>query len=714
MELSFLSPLFLFGAIGASVPVLIHLLTRRQQKHIRFSAVYLLKRSQKRSIKRATPNRLFLLILRCMAVALFSMALAGPVFNPPSNAGAVSGGTVVFILDDSLSMRTQTAKESTLYREAVETLSTLIQNLSPDTQYGIVRASSPAKILQPLTVDKKARAVYLKGSSPSFLTTDIGGAISHALDLLKVASQGTRHIILLTDLSKNGWKEDSLQMEAADLSGTKITVLDFSSQAKAPNSVAATQATVSQQFLTNSRIIRVQTSASNFSTENALKGFPLTIWSDGQKQAEGVLDLPPRETSAKEMIFPNPDHSWIEGRIELGADSLPEDNRLFFAYQPDQTLNVLVVDGDPRTVQHQSEAFYVERALNPFSSSAAQIAPSVITLAELNRKNLFDYSVIFFCNVRELPYGYESQLEQFVLQGGAVIVSLGDQTHPKWFNQTMGNLFPVTLDQPLHSQSAQSAFQLSFEPGDHPVLNIFEGNALREMKKAGFNTIFKVTPRADRDFKTPMRFSGEHAAIVESEWGKGKTFLFTSSMDRDWNDFPIQPTFLPWLQRWVKYAAHGLGSVNQQNLFVGQALSDWKAELKGKNIWIQSPSGKVTALPTGEKAPVYEETSEPGLYHIYTAGRENEATPSAQDNQLPPFAELSGMFAVNIDPQESDPQKISHEDLSLFLEGLEVSVVDAQDFKATAPTEQGVPLTSPFLIAVAAVFFVEGFLLRRE
>ncbi|MEO2044541.1 MAG: BatA domain-containing protein, partial [Nitrospinaceae bacterium] len=75
MSLNYSSPLFLFGLLGMVVPVLIHLLTQRKQKKIRFSAVYLLAQLQIRSSRKSQPNRLFLLLARCLAIALFSLAL---------------------------------------------------------------------------------------------------------------------------------------------------------------------------------------------------------------------------------------------------------------------------------------------------------------------------------------------------------------------------------------------------------------------------------------------------------------------------------------------------------------------------------------------------------------------------------------------------------------------------------------------------------------
>ena len=81
MNLNLLSPIYLLGLLGISLPILVHMLTRRQQTRIKFSAVYLLTQAQKRSVKRWRPNRLLLLLCRCMGIAFLSLALANPLFS---------------------------------------------------------------------------------------------------------------------------------------------------------------------------------------------------------------------------------------------------------------------------------------------------------------------------------------------------------------------------------------------------------------------------------------------------------------------------------------------------------------------------------------------------------------------------------------------------------------------------------------------------------
>ena len=206
MSLTFSSPLFLFGLLGITIPILIHFLTRRQQKHIRFSTVYLLFKSQKRSIIKSHPNRLLLLFLRCLGIILFSLALANPFFSlGDSEAFRInSPSSFVFIVDDSYSMRSQT-KEKTLFESSIQFLSKLLVPIPEGSEFSLILASSPANIYQDWILQKDSFEKLIRGLQPSFQTTDIGHALDKASELLKNSKHKDKNLILLTDMDKNGW-----------------------------------------------------------------------------------------------------------------------------------------------------------------------------------------------------------------------------------------------------------------------------------------------------------------------------------------------------------------------------------------------------------------------------------------------------------------------------------------------------------------------------
>lgn len=710
MSLNFLSPLYLFGLLGMTIPIMVHLLTRRQQKHLRFSAVHLLLQSQKRSIKRSTPNRRFLLFIRCLGIALLSLALANPIFSfsGPSDFLPNSPSANVFILDDSYSMGTL-ADQKSYYTRAVDALLDMSQSLSSESVYSVVSASGPARVLLDWSTDSSKAEKLLKLSQPSSRTTDIGQAIAETFRLLDSASQKKKRVYILTDRDKNGWNEESFSLTGE--TRYPINIIDFSGMRQGGNRAAVEHTEVRQEFLSNSRVIRVKTKILNLSQTKPIRKLKVSLWINGKKQNEGTLDIPTKSSAEKEFSFPLKENVALNGEVRIEDDSLLKDNVRFFNYQPNRTIKTLVVDGDPKTIEHQSETFYLERALNPFSVSLSNIEPTVSTLAELSTRDLFDYSVIMLCNVRDLPFGYEQELEKFVMRGGALFITLGDQVDAKFYNERMGNILSVRL-QAIHQIAKDGEpFRLLIKPSKHPVLKVLKGRTLEEMKSIRFHSLYSVEPREDLKLTVPMSFENKFPALIESTAGKGKVILFVSSIDRDWNNFSIQPTFLPWIQRWVKYSARGLDSLMLKELLVGEPFSREEPS-ESSQTYIVLPGGKTTR-PSFENGQVtFESTNRPGIYQLYRGS--SKADTNATLLQLPPGTEPAGSFSVNIDTTESSSIKITNEEIENFLPGMDITYFDGYQKRDLNGSEGGSPMSTAFMLLMGSMLLFEGWLVRKE
>jgi len=717
MNLNFLSPIFLFGLLGIAIPILIHLMTRRQKKHIRFSAVYLLFQSQKRSVKKSAPNRLLLLLIRCLGILLLSLALAHPIFSfsGPADLLPASPSANVFILDDSYSMGMR-SKNGALYDRAVSALLKSVGNIPVKSAYGIVLASSSTRLLVDWTEDPSLAEKLLKTSKPSFQTTSIGKAMSKALQLLESATQKEKRIFIFTDMDKNGWSEEAFSDAELGNKNYPVTLVDFSVLRAGQNRAVVQQAEVNQEFLTNSRVIRVKSKVANLLPDRPINGLDVSLSINGKQKSQATLKLSAGEKVKKEFTFPLKGNESIQGVVEIPDDALRVDNKRFFSYQPDQNIKVLVVDGDPKTVAHQRESFYVEKALNPFTVALSNIEPTVSTLEELQVRDLFDFSAVMLCNVRDLPFDYERELEQYVRRGGALFIALGDGIDPKYYNEKLGNLLPVSIAS-LHQVGLKGEpFRLDLKKSAHPVLKVFKGKSLEEMKSIRFNSLYSVEPRENRKYTVPLQFTNQFPAVVESDFGKGKVILYVSSVDRDWNNFPIQPTFLPWIQRWVKYSARGLETLLKKELLVGETF-EWSDTLSDNSLYVESPDGKITQLA----GPSYEETFLPGVYRLFRqAGEEKENSETADNpesqiiSKIPVQAIPAGTFTVNIDTRESVSEKITAKEVRKLLGNMQVQFSSGEDSQQTAGTSTGFPLATPFLLLVAGMLLLEGFMVRKE
>ena len=717
MNFSFTSPWYLLGLLGLAIPILIHLLTRRQQTRLKFSAVYLLQQAQKRSVRKSRPNKLLLLLLRCLAIAFLCLALANPILSAGGLENVLTSRPAahVFILDDSYSM-SATSDQDNLFDRATTTLTELIEKLPGNHSFSLVLASNPARIVQDWTSDPGKALKWLKAAQPSHRTTSIGKAVTVAADLLNTAPQEDKRVFILTDMDQNGWDRDEFPTTFAEDSRTQIKIIDFSGSQKGINRALVQKVKLNQEFLINRRVIRVQATIANLLPDRAIKQLPVTLFVNGKRRSEGMVDLPARGEATHEFSFPLLNNDPVSGHIEIQEDAMTADNRRLFTYQPNRKIKVLVVDGDPRGVAHQHDSFYVEKALNPFSSPMADIEPTVSTLSEFSQQDLKRYSVIILCNVRDMVIGFQQELEKFVLRGGALLIGLGDQVDPKYYNEKLGLLLPVTLQSINQVRTQDKPFHLRAQPSDHPVLKVFTGNMLKEMERIPFTTLYSIEPRRGREFKEPMHFTNQFPAVIESDFGEGKVILYVSSLDRDWNNFPIHPTFLPWIQRWVKYSAQGLENISRHDIMVGAPLVLEEME---QSPLVVAPGGKVSiARKNPQSPPVFEDTHRPGVYELYqwaepaVSGAPDSPPPAPK--QLPAGAKRVGSFTVNIDPAESAPGKVPEKELSLYLPGAQVDYSPAEQALNAASVGTGVPLTTLLFLMLAVMMFWEGWIVRKE
>lgn len=702
MSLNFSSPFFLFGLLGISIPILIHLLTRRQQKYVRFSAVYLLFQSQKRSIKKSNPNRLLLLFLRCLGIALFSLALANPFFSLGNSEAFRNNAPAshVFIVDDSFSMRSQ-VKGKSLFELAIQFLSKLLTHIPEGSEFSLVLASHPAHIDQGWITQKDNFEKLILSLQPSYQTTDMAHALEKAAHLLKTSTKKEKKITLLTDLDKNGWDKNVFS-EIDPLPNLPMQVFNFSTLALKNNQVAAESVQTHQEFLARSRILKIKTTIKNFSKEN--QRIPVSLILDKKIEKETLLDVQAGQTISKEFSIPLRKSDPIEGEIETGPDVLPTDNRRYFSHYPNQNIKVLVVDGDPGTVSHQSESFYLERALNPFSVSVSHIDPTISTLVELPTRKLSDFSVVILANVRELPIDYELELENFVLLGGALMFGMGNQIDERYYNEKLGNLLPITLEAVQNINKTH----LQFKNTEHPVMQAFSAKAIEEMKEIPFHSIYTVQARDGKNFKVANWFTNQNPAVLETDLGKGKIIVFLSSLDREWNDFPIQPTFLPWIQRWTQYAARGLENISHQNLLVGEVYQ----QTMDNGRWaIQTPGGNFHLITTAEGKITFPKTQTPGVYTVFELPDDYS---QETITKLPLASQPVGTFTINVDTKESSPQKISEENIKTFLPNLKIAINSPEFVGSQLPSSEGILLATPLLLLVAGIFLLEGWIIRKE
>ena len=656
--MGFLAPFMLIGALAISVPIAIHLIGRRRAQIVPFAALEFLMATKRKTARRLQLRERMVLLVRALACLVVAIALAKPFTSCERKGPQVTRGpqAAVLVIDDSFAAGYVLEGKPWIKRASDEARRILTQ-LGPEAEIAIVRASEGAEQPTELTRDHLRLRDQLLALEPSARPADTTRALTRAAHLLSASSHARKTVFLISLVAKAGLQADEAPWGQ---DGPTLVTLELRPP-QLPN-LAVTNLKVDADPGTGTRGVGFDAEVGNFS--DSAQKVELSLSIADRVVARGQLELAAHEKKTKRFLAALPPGSRAsDASVALGTpDALPVDDRRYVRATLRDEVRLLLVDGDPRTVRHDDELFFLEAALRPGDREDSGTSVRSITAEELAgitkiagkpaTINLDDFDVVVLANVAALPAERVAVLAEWVRAGGSILVAPGDRVDPAAYDKTMLPLMPQSLRDPIDTSWGASpedkdsrALHLVKWEADHPIFAPFSKDA-PELADAKFYKISLLGPTtATSDRKVLARFTNGAAALVEASIGAGRTLLFTSTLDRDWNDLPIHPGFLPLIQGAVRHLArkHAL-DVESEHL-VGSSVALPTGDLK--KLEVRGPDNLGLVFEgdriTNRSSVRYGRTEKPGIYRVI--GTDQTGATHERD-------ELA--FAVNLDPRGSD------------------------------------------------------------
>jgi hypothetical protein len=374
------------------------------------------------------------------------------------------------------------------------------------------------------------------------------------------------------------------------------------------------------------------------------------LYVDGEKVGEQRVEKQPNGRWAMPRFYHTfSGGGWHAGHIEVEDAAMPLDNRRYFAVQVLDTVKILAVNGAPSRVARLDELFFLRLALT--ASPEGQKSPlevDTVATTGLAGAELGKYPLVVLANVEMLPAAAVEKLEDYVENGGSLLVFLGDKVNASSYNESLagpnrrhGGLLPGRLTG-IEGDPATGK-DIAFIGGadyDHPALAAFQDTRFASLvgPAVAFKALWRVAVPTQ---SLLMKASNGAPLLCEKDFGKGRVMLFTSTCDRDWTNFPIRPVFLPWTHRLVAYLAQqSLG--HQAPYQTGEVVRlPSSASDTATPLLVKKPNGAVaSARLVGDETPAFEfdDTYQPGIYTLLKPDQTGSA----------------GLFAVNLEGYESD------------------------------------------------------------
>ena len=160
--------------------------------------------------------------------------------------------------------------------------------------------------------------------------------------------------------------------------------------------------------------------------------------------------------------------------------------------------------------------------------------------------DLRDDSAIAVLSTHGLDRRAGESLRRFLAAGGGVFVAAA----PDADAAVLSVLFYWTP--PLDPEDVEHAGVLAATDLRHPVLRPFAAVAAN-FGQIAFDHAWRIDTR--EHWRVVARFTNGDAALVERTGGPGRLLLFTSDVDRRWNNFPLHASFVPFAQETARYLA---------------------------------------------------------------------------------------------------------------------------------------------------------------
>jgi len=580
----------LLALLAVAVPIILHLLQRRRPRRVRFAAIEFILRSQRRTARRFRLRQLLLLLARCAIVAAIVMAIARPQWlsEAPSLASVGPPTATVVVLDDSLSMRLRDDGAPLFERALRHTLEVFEAQRGQDAG-GLVLAGAPPRALTPgLSFDRRELLALLAGREASYRATDLPGAIGRALELLGETALPVKRVVVISDFARAGFEPARLPWGPQEEPPAEVVLVPVRPEQTAVNRAvvgvrvkrAEAEGPLAYALRATVRVLgRSPGQPGEDPAEPPDSSGPMVhLEVDGERVSTstlpGAADV--EGGASKQLLHRFGEPGLHHGAFVLEADALPEDDRRPFAVHVAPPIRVLAVNGDPRTPPPEDELFHLEAALAPGPTGGGRVRATLVGVPLLQGVDLARFDLVVLANVAGLSPELVGRLRDYVLAGGGLLLSAGDNVDPDRYNRELGALLPRAvrgLRQSTGSGGQGPGEGLGPLKAGAPFLATLLGTGGEGLRAARFWGYLVLEPGGGQPVQVHLSTESGAPLLVEGRMGRGRVALLTTTLDRDWSDLPLRTGFLPLLQELCLHLAGAQEASEQPVVTVGSPLA---------------------------------------------------------------------------------------------------------------------------------------------
>lgn len=513
--MSFLSPWFLLGMLAVGVPVVLHLLARQRTTDVRLPTWQFLDGAPVESTRRRRPADLLLLALRAAVVLLLALLFARP-FLPAHDEGRL----LVLALDTSGSMSAPATWASA--QAAIERR----LDAREGGRVALVAFDHAVRTLIEPTSDAAAVRRAAEGALPN------GGRGSLDALMAFVATAWPGEPVTLVVVS------DLQQDDSGRTTARRPALLDVEVEPVDP----------ARENLSVEDLVR-RAGGADIVVRNhgaAARTADVAIEIDAKTVAAAAVTLAPGEAARVPVSVSWPGAGVGVARV-TDARGVAADNARAVVLEPVPPVAVtLVLEREEAPAGRYLRAALASAVPDvPFDVRVVASGDAPAVRAALAEAGAGD--VVVVASTRGLDRALAGAFSDVGRRGGGVLGVAGPDVD-----------VPILLD--VLSLTGRIRFigvgdeASSLLPDDvrHPVLAAF-GTLVENLARVDVRRWVDLVP--EQGTRVVARLASGRPAFVDVPVPEGRLMLLATDLGRAWNDFPVEPVFVPFVIETLRYLA---------------------------------------------------------------------------------------------------------------------------------------------------------------
>ncbi len=716
----FASPWILVWLPAAALPILIHLWNRCKYREVSWAAMEYLLAALAKSTRRMRIEQLLLLAVRTLLILLAVLALAEPFLRSVASPLVRHARTHrVLVFDGSYSMASRFG-EQRAFDMAKEAALQIMENGNEGDAYSLIlMADTPRIVVGTAAYDSDEFTREIQNLQMPHGGADLPAALPAADRVVQQVHEdqpqlSRHHVFFLTDLGRVTWSDENRsELAQAEFNEILERLTDENRGAvevvpvgqSVDDNVAITSLQTNDTFATVGQSVQLDVTLRSFLAEKSPR--QMQLWVDGRQVDQQTVDVMPGTATpnvAFDYRFQSPGDHALE--VRLDGDPLEVDNRRYLVLPVKEHLDALLVSGK------RGSTVPIEAALDggDFRRGVpGMVRPHVVAESALLELDLKAYDCVFLCNVGQFTANEAIVLHDYLQQGGGLITILGDQVQVDRYNRELTGVdgrprvLPARIGEAISDGQYHYFDPLNYE---HPLIAPWQGKPKTGLVKVPVLKSYRLELPEDSQARVALGLDTSDPLIVEATIGSGRSILIATDLStasfvsegerRPWSLIASWLNSQPFIENLWKAAVGG--TIAGRNRHVGEPLtSPYESSPGDVRVEVSTPqgsggseSGLVQADAGGWS---FADTEISGIYTVKNDGD----------------VDSTRKFAVNIDTEESDLERMSPENLpsNMRLRGDE-SIFPSMATSSFSPS--GFALHDLLLYAIFGLLFFETFL----